>query len=218
MNLSDGRDSSDVYKTTIENKITIKSGKMAPIYCLIDRSGSMSECIDDTIGGFNTFVKNQDPETVISLTLFDHETNTMYKTSVKDAPILDKKTFVPRGSTALLDSIGYIIKSVPSDEIPVIVILTDGQENSSKKYTKFHINDLITEKKKLGWNFVFLAANQDAIESAGELGIPADSSLTFETKTVETALRSASEAIRRQRGGRIEFSQLERTESAPTKA
>lgn len=189
------------------------------VYCLLDRSGSMANCIDDTIGGFNTFMKTQPPETVISLTLFDHEIETLYTQQVKATPLLDTKTFVPRGSTALLDSIGHVIKMIPIESIkPTIVILTDGFENSSKKYTKFHINDLITEKKKLGWEFVFLAANQDAIQAANELGIPESSAMTFSAETVGCAMRSASEAITRSRTGKtpkVEFSQLDRDNSAP---
>ena len=187
------------------------------VYCLIDRSGSMANCIDDTIGGFNTFMKTQPPETIISLTLFDHEIETLYTQQVKDAPLLDTKTFVPRGATALLDSIGHVIKMIPVEEVkPTIVILTDGFENSSKKYTKFHINDLINEKKKLGWEFVFLAANQDAIQAANELGISESSAMTFSTETVGCAMRGVSEAISRMRTGdtqHVEFSQLDRDHS-----
>jgi hypothetical protein len=100
-------------------------------------------------------------------------------------------------------------------EIPTIVILTDGFENTSKKYTKLHINDLITEKKNLGWNFVFLAANQDAIQSAGELGIPEGSALTYDNGSVSSAFRSASHAIERMRTGetpKVEFTQQERSD------
>ena len=189
------------------------------VYCLLDRSGSMANCVDDTIGGFNTFMKTQPPETIISLTLFDHEIETLYTQQVRDAPLLDTKTFVPRGATALLDSIGHVIKMIPSTEVkPTIVILTDGFENSSKKYTKFHINDLITEKKKLGWEFVFLAANQDAIQAANELGISESSAMNFIAETVGCAMKSASEAITRTRTGetqKVEFSQLDRMASTP---
>ena len=189
------------------------------VYCLLDRSGSMANCVDDTIGGFNTFMKTQPPETIISLTLFDHEIETLYTQQVRDAPLLDTKTFVPRGATALLDSIGHVIKMIPVDAVkPTVVILTDGFENSSKKYTKFHINDLITEKKKLGWEFVFLAANQDAIQAANELGISESSAMNFSAETVGFAMKSASEAITRTRTGetqKVEFSQLDRMVSAP---
>jgi len=185
------------------------------VYCLIDRSGSMASCIDDTIGGFNTFLQSQSPETVVSLTLFDNEITPVYKKKALEADLLTTETFVPRGSTSLLDAIGYVIKSVPAGEVPTIVILTDGFENTSKKYTKLHINDLITEKKNLGWNFVFLAANQDAIQSAGELGIPEGSALTYDNGSVSSAFRSASHAIKRMKIGdtpKVEFTQQERSD------
>lgn len=183
------------------------------MYCVIDRSGSMASCLDDTIGGFNAFLKDQDPDTVLSLTLFDNEIRTMYKKPVREIEPLNTKTYVPRGGTALLDAIGTVIKSVPSDEKPSIVILTDGSENSSTKYSKMHINDLIEDKKKLGWTFVFLAANQDAIQSAQELGIPGESSLTFDTRNVTGAFRSMSSALKRQSSGEsqgVQFSEAER--------
>jgi len=186
------------------------------IYCLIDRSGSMHSCVDDTIGGFNTFLKEQDPETTLSLTLFDNEITHMYTKKVKDADLLTVKTFVPRGSTSLLDAIGQTIKSIPSGEKPTIVILTDGFENTSKKYSKLHINDLITEKKNLGWSFVFLAANQDAIQTASDLGIPEMSALTFDTSQVASAFRSASKAVHRSLKGEtqgVEFTEMERATS-----
>lgn len=186
------------------------------IYCLLDRSGSMANCIDDTIGGFNMFMKSQPPETIISLTLFDNRIETLYTLPVKDAPLLDIKTFVPRGATALLDSIGHVIKMVPIDEVPTIVILTDGFENSSTRYTKLHINDLITEKNKLGWEFVFLAANQDAIQAASDLGISETSAMTFNTETIANVFRGVSEGISRNRTGEtphVQFSQLDRAYS-----
>ena len=186
------------------------------IYCLIDRSGSMANCVDDTIGGFNTFLKEQNSETMLSITLFDNEITHLYTKKVCDIEPLNKTTFVPRGGTALLDAIGHTIKSVPAGEVPSIVILTDGFENSSKRYTKLHINDLIEEKKKMNWTFVFLAANQDAIESAGEIGIPESSALTFDSKNVVSAFRSASHALERKRTGETQdvvFTQFERERS-----
>jgi len=183
------------------------------IYCVLDRSGSMSSCLSDTIGGFNTFLKDQDPDTVLSLTLFDNEISQVYKKDVRDIEPLNAKTYVPRGGTALLDAIGHVIKSVPADETPSIVILTDGFENSSTKYSKLHINDLIEEKKKFGWTFVFLAANQDAIQSAQELGIPEQSALTFDTRNVSGAFRTVSCGLKRQSTGEtqgVQFNEDER--------
>jgi hypothetical protein len=175
----------------------------------------MESCIDDTIGGYNTFIKSQPLDSILSLTLFDNEIIHMYKKPISGVVPLSRNNYIPRGSTALLDAIGYIIKQVPNDEIkPILVILTDGFENSSKLYTKLHINDLITEKRKLGWEFIFLAANQDAIATASEIGIGEMSALTFNTENVSGAFRSVSSAVSRTRtGARVEFSQEERVGS-----
>ena len=184
------------------------------VYCVLDRSGSMAECLSDTIGGFNMFLKEQDPDTVLSLTLFGSDIKHIYKKYVRDIEPLNAKTYVPHGGTALLDAIGCVIKSVPIDETPSIVILTDGFENSSTKYSKLHINDLIEEKKKAGWTFVFLAANQDAIQSADELGIPEHSAITFNTCDVSSAFRTLSCGLKRQSTGEtqgVHFSKEERT-------
>jgi hypothetical protein len=179
----------------------------------------MATVTDDTIGGFNTFLKEQPEDVMIHLTLFDHEITHMYTKPAKEADALTKDTFIPRGSTALLDAIGHTIKSVPDGEVPTVMILTDGFENASRKYNKMHINDLISEKKKQGWIFVFLAANQDAIKTGGDLGIDGETSLTFDTANVGTAFRSASCAINRCRAGEtlgVQFSQTERLQSSQT--
>ena len=192
------------------------------VYCVIDRSGSMQACKTDTIGGFNAFLEEQDPETIININLFDHEYKELYSGLVKDAPKLSEKTFVPRGNTALLDAIGKTIKKADgagASGTPIIVILTDGDENSSHEYNKLHIKDLIEDRTKLGWNFVFLAANQDAIMSAKEYGMSPLSAMTFTPDNVDVALRSASSAIKRSRGTQntqgtpVMFSQEEREES-----
>ncbi len=188
------------------------------IYCVIDRSGSMDSCRSDTIGGFNVFLAEQDPETTININLFDHEYNELYSGSVKDAQKMSMETFVPRGNTALFDAIGKTIKKAIGT--PIIVILTDGEENSSKEYTQTHIKDLIEEKTKQGWSFVFLGANQDAIMAAKNFGMSPLSAMTFSPDNVGVALKSASSAIKRGITSRssgtpvaVEFSQSEREES-----
>ena len=191
------------------------------IYCVIDRSGSMDSCRSDTIGGFNVFLTEQDPETTININLFDHEYTELYSGSVKDAQKLTLETFVPRGNTALFDAIGKTIKKVDGTEgPPIIVILTDGEENSSREFTQNHIKDLIEEKTKQGWSFVFLGANQDAIMAAKNFGMSPLSAMTFSPDNVGVALRSASSAIKRGLTNKsagtpvaVEFSQAEREES-----
>jgi len=140
---------------------------------LLDRSGSMASILDDTIGGFNSFVKTQTGGTM-SLYLFDHELTEAYKgVAMEKVPELTNTSFVPRGSTALLDSLGHVLKNTTGK--PTVVILTDGEENSSHKYTHEHIKDLIELRKSEGWDFVYLGAN---IKEGTGLGIR--TSIAFE--------------------------------------
>ena len=93
------------------------------------------------------------------------------------------ETFVPRGQTALLDAIGKAVNSVPSIDSQtnniIIVIHTDGHENSSKEYTWETISEIISKKKDENWEFIFLGANQDAIETAAKINIDRGSALTY---------------------------------------
>ena len=130
---------------------------------LLDRSGSMASIRADTEGGFNSFVETQVGGTM-SLILFDHEVIEVYK----DVPMHEVKPlteFVPRGSTALLDAMGHVLKTYTGKK--TIVVLTDGYENSSTKFTHAHIKDLVEMRKKDGWDFVYLGADIKEGESLG---------------------------------------------------
>jgi len=189
------------------------------IICLLDRSGSMQSCISDTIGGYNSFLETSDPNDTISLYLFDHEFSTVYENvKVSEAPKLTVVTYRPRGTTALVDSLYKLLTSGGDDEKTTVVIITDGVENSSTEWTYSQVSSKIEEKKKLGWQFVFLGANQDAIESASRLNINEGCSLTFHTQNFDTAFRSVSQGIRRSQmhGGDLEFTQAERMRSLVT--
>ncbi len=149
------------------------------IFVVLDKSGSMEECRSDTIGGFNSFIRKQKKlnadSAFLSLYQFDHEYFITYQNvPIEQVPELTFETFEPSGQTALLDAIGKTITNVEhqTDDSIIIVIITDGEENSSNTYrSKEQINQMIKQKQDLGWEFVFLGANQDAIQSAGQLGI-----------------------------------------------
>jgi hypothetical protein len=146
---------------------------MATRVFLLDRSGSMDECRDDTIDGYNSFIESQ--KTVggtMSLYEFDHEILTVYENvSLEKVVPLTRETFEPRGSTALLDAMGYVLKlNFPRET--TVIILTDGEENSSIEYTPAHIKDLVESRQtRDGWSFVYLGANQDVVLTANKLGI-----------------------------------------------
>jgi hypothetical protein len=185
----------------------------------------MKPHVERTISGFNEFVQSSAKDSVLSLLLFSDTVKVVSENiKISDVKPLTVSSYRPHGSTALLDGIGHAIeladkfesKSWADDGSIIILIMTDGDENASKNYTKNQINKLITKKKLLGWNFIFMGANQDAIRTASEFNIQEDSSLTFDANNVTDAFRSASHAISRsQNGGDISFTQIERNRSCP---
>ena len=172
---------------------------------ILDRSGSMDSCRSDTIGGYNSFIRDQvEFGGTMTLVQFDHEVLNVYE----DVPIdkvvpLNEETFKPRGSTALFDAIGKTIKSIKDGgDPPTVVILTDGHENSSNAFTKSHVKDLIDLKTKdHGWNFVYLGANQDAFAIGGDIGIAPGCTLNFDSNRTPDAFRSLSAAMSTQSQG-----------------
>lgn len=191
------------------------------VICIIDRSGSMASIVDDAIGGFNSFldgIRDDDPDGRFTLVLFDHEYDVVYRSiPLANAPHLDSDTFRPRGTTALYDAVGLTLSSTLESWIAMdesarpsgvtVVILTDGLENASREYAATDVEDLITVARlEFGWEFVFLAANQDAILTARSIGIRPEDATGFETTSKGTvrALRTmrdyTSERRGRQRG------------------
>jgi hypothetical protein len=175
---------------------------------VLDSSGSMDPIKKDTIGGFNSFLKGQ-KETAKEHDTFSFVTfssnyglevvpyNFVYKNAkIKDVPDLNSKTYRPNGGTALLDTLGDTIKdlgayfaSLNEEDRPskvVFVILTDGEENASRKFNKTQINNLITEHTGTWkWEFVFLGANQNAIHEAASYGISQHNAMDFGTSKAE---------------------------------
>lgn len=164
------------------------------INIVLDRSGSMDAIKSDTIGGFNSFLKEQKNvagEATITLVQFDDIYEEVYKAiPLANAPLLNNDTFIPRNMTALLDAIGKTIvetgkrlAAMSESERPekvIFVILTDGLENASREYNIQHINEMISHQRNVyKWEFVFLGANQDAIATASNMGIAQANALTY---------------------------------------
>ncbi len=164
------------------------------ITIILDRSGSMSSVKDDTIGGFNNFLAEQqkvEGEASLSLVQFDDQYEVVYvDKDINSADRLTQATFQPRGMTALFDAIGQTINSVgqrlanlAEDKRPnkvVFVILTDGFENASREFSASKISEMINhQRNNYKWEFMFIGANQDAVLSAKEIGIPAAAALTY---------------------------------------
>lgn len=151
--------------------------KATEIVVILDRSGSMGGFESDTIGGFNSFVKQQkelDGEAYLTLILFDDKYDVVYQNeNIQDVLELTNKTYFVRGSTALLDAMGKAINSfVPKKRSNVIFLTTtDGQENASREYTGQQVRELVEKKKKSKWEFLFVGANIDSFGVGGSMGL-----------------------------------------------
>ena len=170
---------------------------------ILDRSGSMAGLEADTIGGFNSFIekqKREDGEALISVVLFDNESEVIYDRAVLSRiPQMTREQYYVRGCTALLDAIGGAIHHIANvhkyareEDRPgktLFIITTDGMENASRLYTYEKVQQMIKkEKEKYGWEFLFLGANMDAVSVANNFGIGADRAVTYECDTEGTLL------------------------------
>jgi len=176
---------------------------------LLDRSGSMETCWTDTIGGYNSFVTSQKSlGGTMTLILFDHEYEKVYENKpIGDVDNLTQDTYQPRGSTALLDAMGRCIKECVAEK-PTVIILTDGLENTSRMYTNAHVKDLVYQKTKDGWTFVYLGANQDAFVEGGKLGIDPRCTLNFDVNKTPQLFSTLSQAVSRHATGESQTVEL----------
>lgn len=164
------------------------------ISVVLDRSGSMANCLNDTIGGFNQFLKTQkevEGEATMTLVQFNGQYDMVVDMKpLKDVEELNKGNYSPNGGTALLDAIGRTINNVEAklvekseDEKPekvIFVIITDGEENESREFTRDQIMTMINNHRNdQKWEFVFIGANQDAIQAGGSMGIRAGNTLNY---------------------------------------
>ena len=140
---------------------------------LLDMSGSMQGMEEDTIGGYNGYLDNmKDSNAKVTTVLFNrsHEMITNGK-CIKNVKKLSRKQYIPGGSTALLDAIGDTVKYMDekgSDKV-LFIITTDGEENSSRRYTKEDIKRLINIHDN--WEFIYLGADIDSYSEASSIGI-----------------------------------------------
>jgi hypothetical protein len=168
----------------MENKNT-----QTEIVVILDRSGSMRSIGKSTVDGFNTFLdeqQNSEGEAFLTLVQFDDRYEIDYKSSpIREvAPLILNETFVPRGNTALFDAVGKTIEELETDRDVILVIITDGHENSSNTYKREAIMKMIETKEKDGWKVLFLAANQDAIAAGASIGVHSSKSMTWGTDSV----------------------------------
>lgn len=151
---------------------------------ILDRSGSMSGLEKDTIGGFNSLIQKQRREKgkcYVSCVLFDDVQEVIYdRVPLNEVKKMTQKQYYARGCTALLDAMGGAIHHIGNvhkyskEEIgkTLFIIITDGLENSSKRYTYATIKQMVErQKEKYGWEFIFIGANMDVIQEANKFGI-----------------------------------------------
>lgn len=204
-------------KTRVTKKKSVKTtADKTLIVVVLDRSGSMSNAVDATIEGFNGFLKEQQEipgECAMTLVQFDN----LYEVNFANRPIkevkpLDRESYIPRASTALLDAIGRSLKetvkqltATPKASRPtkvIFVIQTDGLENASVLYNREQVFDYITTYRELmDWQFVFLGANQDAIEVGRQYGFSPLSSMTYSLYNTNTTFGYTSNLIGSYRKG-----------------
>ena len=186
---------------------------LTEIVFILDRSGSMSGLEADTIGGFNSMIekqKREDGEALISTVLFDNVSEVIHdRVDVQRVKPMTDRDYTVRGCTALLDAIGGAIhhignihKNARNEDVPehtLFVITTDGMENASHHYTAERVRQMIErQKKRYGWEFLFLGANIDAVETARHFGIGADRAVNYHADSEGTQLNYEvlNEAIR----------------------
>ncbi|MBO4302758.1 VWA domain-containing protein [Methanosarcinaceae archaeon] len=179
---------------------------------ILDRSGSMSGLEKDTIGGFNSLIEKQkaeEGEAFVTTVLFDDCYEMLHDhVNIKDVSPITEKEYYPRGMTALLDAVGRTVNkigerlaSVPEEERPekvIIVITTDGMENASTEFTLDVVKKMIEyRQKECSWTFMFLGANMDAAEEAGNIGIDRMYARTYtnNARGVGTVYSAMSESV-----------------------
>lgn len=176
---------------------------LTEIVFILDRSGSMSGLEADTIGGFNSMIEKQkraEGEALISTVLFDNESEVLHdRVDAQRIKPMTDKDYTVRGCTALLDAIGGAIhhignvhKYARAEDVPehtMFVITTDGMENASRRYDSETVKKMIErQKEKYGWEFLFLGANIDAVETAKHFGIGADRAVNYHSDSEGTQL------------------------------
>ena len=170
---------------------------------ILDRSGSMAGLEADTIGGFNAMIekqKMQDGECYVSTVLFDNESEVIHdRVKLSEIKPMTDDDYTVRGCTALIDAIGGAIhhignihKYARTEDVPentMFIITTDGMENASRRYSCDKVKAMIErQKEKYGWEFLFIGANIDAVETASRYGIGADRAVNYNADKEGTSI------------------------------
>ena len=183
---------------------------------ILDKSGSMAGLEADTIGGFNSMIERQkqaEGEAYVSTVLFSYESAVIHdRVDLRRIEPLTEREYFVGGGTALIDAIGGAIhhianvhKYARAEDVPehtIFVITTDGMENASRCYTSGQVKEMVRrQKERYGWEFLFLGANIDAVETAAHFGITEDRAVTFrnDSKGQRLNYRTVGMAVERVR-------------------
>ena len=198
----------------------MKNNNVTEIVFILDRSGSMAGLEEDTIGGFNSMIEKQKKEKggkcYVSTVLFDNVSEVIHdRVDLENVAELTKKDYFVRGCTALLDAIGGAIHHVGNihkyarpEDVPqktLFVITTDGMENASRRYGSDQIKKMIERQKtKHGWEFLFIGANIDAVETAARYGINEECAVDYcaDSEGTQKLYSCVSECVGAVREGR----------------
>lgn len=189
-----------------------KKDNITELVFILDRSGSMEGLEGDTIGGFNAMIakqKKEDSKTYVSTILFDNVSEVLYdRINLTDIPKMTNKDYTVRGCTALIDAIGGAIHHISNihkyarkEDVPahtMFVIITDGQENASQRYSSDEVKKMIEgQKEKYGWEFLFIGANIDAVQTAAQFGISRNRAVNYnaDSKGTKVLYETLSEPI-----------------------
>lgn len=198
---------------------------------VLDRSGSMGPTAASTIDGYNEFINGLklDKESKYSVTLIQFDATadapslmvSYLDKPLEEVPVLTPETYQPRGNTPLYDAIGECVRRVDAKGRGIMtVIVTDGQENASREFTKDAIKTLITSKEVDGWKFVFLGANMDSMAVGGGVGVNAASAANYAAHNAMHMFSAVADSVRgyasdsRSKGMRVASSSLSFSQQA----
>lgn len=195
----------------INKQISEPANDRTELVFILDRSGSMCGREADTIGGFNAMMQKQKQQpggVLVSTVLFDDTCRVLHdRLPLAQVPAMTEQDYFVGGCTALLDAVGGAIKHIGTvhryarpEDVPahtLFVITTDGMENASHRYTLEQVRKMIEQRKEQGWEFLFLGANIDAIETAGQMGIHPTRAVNYccDGQGIEACYGSVSTAV-----------------------
>lgn len=195
-----------------------KNPKLSHIIFVLDESSSMSSCWDQTISGYNEYLKAQKEDaektgiqTLVSLYKFNgYDVRAIFdRQDVQEVQPLDKTSYRPIGGTNLLDAMGGVMLKINSllaekkkdtRESVIITILTDGEENQSRTFKNSDIKAMVEKAEGKNWGFMFLGANIDAFHAGAAMGFNYNNTMQFNTQNASSTMRSASAMTSRMKG------------------